>query len=313
VTTTEAETQTALQDSAGAPEVLVTGGTGFVGPTIVHRLRAEDRPVRCLVRDPERAHALAAWGCELARGDVTDPDSIRRAVEGCEVVVHLVAIIQGKPEQFERVMVQGTRNVVEAAKAEGIRRFVLMSALGTSEETKDLSLYFGAKWQMEQAVKGSALEHVIFRPSFVFGKGGGALKTLQRLVRLSPVIPVFGAGDQRVQPIWIENVAEYYAAAIDRPEAANRTFELGGPDIVTYEELYDRIKRVLGKRRAKLHVPFGLMRVNAAILEALPGPSPVTRDQLKMLAVDNVISNADAQETFQLDLVPLDEQLRRAL
>ena len=293
--------------------LLVTGGTGFVGPAIVHRLRAEDHPVRCLVRDPGRTDALGAWGFELAQGDVTDPDSIRRAVEGCEVVVHLVAILQGKPEQFERIMVQGTRNVIDAAKAAGIRRFVLMSALGTSEETKDLSLYFSSKWQMEQMVKTSGLEHVIFRPSFVFGQGGGALKTFQRVVRLSPVIPVFGAGDQRLQPIWIENVAEYYGAAIDRPEAANRTFELGGPDIVTYEELYDRIKRVLGKRRPKLHLPFALMRVNAAILEALPGPSPLTRDQLKMLSVDNVVSNADAQETFQLDLVPLDEQLRRAL
>jgi uncharacterized protein YbjT (DUF2867 family) len=293
--------------------ILVTGGTGFVGPRIVHRLRAGDRPVRCLVRDPDRAETLAAWGCELAQGDVTDPDSIRRAVEGCDAVVHLVAIIQGKPEQFERIMVQGTRNIVDAAKAAGIRRFVLMSALGTSEETKDLSLYFSSKWQMEQAVKGSGVEHVIFRPSFVFGKGGGALKTFQRLVRLSPVIPLFGAGDQRVQPIWIDDVAEYYAAAIDRPEAANRTFELGGPEIVTYEELYDRIKRVLEKRRAKIHLPFGVMRVNAAILEALPGPSPLTRDQLKMLAVDNVVSNTDAQETFQVDLVPLDEQLRRSL
>jgi uncharacterized protein YbjT (DUF2867 family) len=293
--------------------ILITGGTGFVGPRIVHRLRAGDRPVRCLVRDPDRAETLAAWGCELAQGDVTDPDSIRRAVEGCDAVVHLVAIIQGKPEQFERIMVQGTRNIVDAAKAAGIRRFVLMSALGTSEETKDLSLYFSSKWQMEQAVKGSGVEHVIFRPSFVFGKGGGALKTFQRLVRLSPVIPLFGAGDQRVQPIWIDDVAEYYAAAIDRPEAANRTFELGGPEIVTYEELYDRIKRVLGKRRAKIHLPFGVMRVNAAILEALPGPSPLTRDQLKMLAVDNVVSNTDAQETFQVDLVPLDEQLRRSL
>jgi uncharacterized protein YbjT (DUF2867 family) len=293
--------------------ILVTGGTGFVGPTIVHRLRAEGRPVRCLVRDPARGKDLAAWGSELARGDVTDPESVRRAVQGCEVVVHLVAILQGKPEQFERVMVQGLENVFEAAKGAGVRRFVLMSALGTRAETKDLSPYFGAKWQMELAVKDSGLEHVIFRPSFIFGKDGGALKTFRRVVRLSPVIPVFGAGDQRVQPIWIENVAEYFAAGIDSPAAENRTFELGGPDIVTYEELYDRIKRTLGRRRPKLHVPFGVMRVNAAILEALPGPSPITRDQLKMLAVDNVVSNDDAQQTFRVDLVPLDEQLRRAL
>jgi uncharacterized protein YbjT (DUF2867 family) len=293
--------------------ILVTGGTGFVGPKIVHRLRAEERPVRCLVRDTNRARDLATWGCELAQGDVTDPESIWRAVEGCDTVVHLVAIIQGKPEQFERVMVQGLRNVLDAAKDAGVRRLILMSALGTSEATKDLTPYFAAKWRMEQAVKESGLEHVIIRPSFIFGPDGGALKTFRRVVRLSPVIPVFGRGDQRVQPIWIENVAEYYAAAIDRPEAANRTFELGGPDVVTYDQLYDRIKRILGKRRAKLHVPFRVMRVNAAILEALPGPSPLTRDQLKMIAVDNVVSNDDAQETFAIELVPLDEQLRRAL
>jgi uncharacterized protein YbjT (DUF2867 family) len=293
--------------------ILVTGGTGFIGPKIVHRLRAEERPVRCLVRDRERGRPQAAWGCELAEGDVTDPESVRRAAEGCEVVVHLVAILQGKPEEFERIMVEGTRHVVEAAQAAGARRLVLMSALGTSEETKDLSAYFGAKWQMEQVVQGSGVEHVIIRPSSVFGPGGGALKTFSRLVRLSPVIPVFGDGRQRVQPIWIEDVAAYYAASIDRADAANRTFEIGGPDVVTYKELYDRIKRTLGKRRPKLHVPFGVMRVNAAILEALPGPSPITRDQLKMLAVDNVITNDDAQETFQLDLLPLDEQLRRSL
>jgi uncharacterized protein YbjT (DUF2867 family) len=293
--------------------IFVTGATGFVGPRIVHRLRAEDRPVRCLVRDPERATNLKAWGCELVQGDVTDAESVRRAADGCEVVVHLVAIIQGKPEDFERIMVQGTRNVVDAAKAAAVRRFVLMSALGTREETKDLSAYFGAKWKMEQAVKESGLEHVIFRPSFVFGPGGGVVKTLSRVVRLSPVIPLFGDGSQRIQPIWIENVAEYYAQAIDKPEAANRTFELGGPDVVTYAELYDRLKRVLGKRRARLRVPFGLMRANAAVLEKLPGPTPVTRDQLKMLAVDNVVSNNDARETFDVDLLPLDEQLRRSL
>jgi uncharacterized protein YbjT (DUF2867 family) len=293
--------------------ILVTGGTGFVGPKIVHALRAEDRPVRCLVRDPDRAKDLTAWGCELARGDVTDLQSVRRAVEGCEVVVHLVAIIQGKPEDFERIMTRGTQNVVEAAKAESVRRFVLMSALGTSEETRELAPYFHSKWEMEQAIKSSDLEHVIFRPSFIFGKDGGALKTFLRLVRLSPVIPVFGPGDQRIQPIWIEDVARYYAAAIDRPDAANRTFELGGPDVVTWEELYDRIKRVLRKRRPKLHVPMGVMRVNAAILEALPGPTPLTRDQLRMLSgPDNVVSNSDARDTFQVDLTPLDEQIRRA-
>src|SRR5881397_1809733 len=116
--------------------VLVTGAIGFIGPKIVHALRAADLPVRCLVRDPGRARQLESWGCELARGDVTDPESLRPAADGCDRIVHLVAIIQGKPEQFERVMTQGTENVVAAAKAAGVRRFVLMSALGVTEETK---------------------------------------------------------------------------------------------------------------------------------------------------------------------------------
>jgi len=293
--------------------ILVTGGTGFIGPKVVHALRAQDKPVRCLVRHPESAGQLRTWGCELVEGDVTDPDSVRRAVDGCDAVIHLVAIIVGSAEDFDRVMTRATQSLVGAAREAGVGRFVLMSALGTSEETKNLAPYYRAKWEMERAVADSGIEHVIFRPSFVFGRDGGALPTFMRLVRYLPAIPVMGPGDTRLQPIWVENVASYFCQAVDVPAAANRTFEVGGPDAVTWNELYDRIKSVLGKRRPKVHLPFGLMRVNAAVLEALPGPTPVTRDQLKMLQVgDNVCDNGPALEAFDIDLVPLTEQLRRA-
>ncbi len=293
--------------------ILVTGGSGFIGPKVVHALRAEDRDVRCLVRRPAEAGQLTSWGCELVEGDVTNAESLQRAVDGCETVVHLVAIITGKPEDFERVMSQGTRDLVAAAAVAGVRRFVLMSALGTSEQTKELTPYFRAKWEMEQTVAGSGLEHVILRPSFVFGRDGGVLKTFVRLVRYAPVIPVIGPGTARLQPIWVEDVAAYFAKAVELPGAANRTFEVGGPDVLTWNELYDRIKAVLGKRRPKLHLPFGLARLNAAVLEALPGPTPLTRDQVTMLeAGDNVCDNGPAIETFGLELTPLNEQLRRA-
>jgi len=292
--------------------ILVTGGTGFVGQKIVHELRAREHDVRCLVRDRGRASKLAAWGCELVEGDVTDAASLRAAVRGCDVVIHLVAILTGSRQEFERIMEQGTRDLVTAAKEEGVRRFVLMSALGTSEETRDLVPYFHAKWEMEQAVKASGIEHVVFRPSFVFGPDGGILATFKRLARLMPVTPIVGNGKQRIQPIWGEDVAAYFAAAVDKPEAANRTFELGGPDVVTWDELWTKLKRALGVRRPSLHVPMGVMRVQATVLERLPNP-PVTRDQLKMLeAGDNVVSSNDAVETFKLPLVPLDDQLRRA-
>jgi uncharacterized protein YbjT (DUF2867 family) len=292
--------------------ILVTGGTGFIGPKVVHELRAQGHAVRCLVRDRRRASNLAAWGCDLAEGDMTDAASLREAVRGCDRVVHLVAIITGPRRQFEQIMERGTRDLVAAAKDEGVGRFVLMSALGTTEQTRELTPYFHAKWEMEQVVKRSGLEHVVFRPSFVFGRDGGVLPTFKRIARLTPVTPIVGSGKQRIQPIWVDDVAAYYAAAVDRPEAANRTFEIGGPDVVTWDELWERLKRALHVRRPSVHVPMGLMRVQALALERLPNP-PVTRDQLKMIeAGDNVVTNADAVETFRLPLVPLDEQLRRS-
>jgi NADH dehydrogenase len=292
--------------------VLVTGGTGFVGPHVVHALRAGDTPVRALVRDPSRATRLAAWGVELVTGDVKDPTSLRAACEGVDAVVHLVAIIRGRPEDFERVMSEGTRNVVAAAREAGVRRFVLASALGLDERSKDAVPYFAAKWEMERAVRESGLEHVIFRPSFVFGRDGGVLPTFVRLARFAPVTPIIGRGSQRLQPIWVEDLAEYYRLAVTAHAAANRTFELGGPDAVSWNEFWERLKRVLGVRRPSVHVPFGAMRLQAALTERLPG-APVTRDQLTMLELgDNVVTDASAAETFELPLVPLDEQLRRA-
>jgi len=290
--------------------ILITGATGFVGPRVVHALRAEGRPVRALVRDEAAGEQLRNLGCETVVGDVTDPASLRPAVEGCDVVVHLVALLTGKPEDFERVMSQGTRDLVAAAREAGVRRFILMSALGTDERTKELVPYYRAKWEMEQTVKASGLEYVIFRPSFVFGPDGGALAQFRRIAKLAPVTPIVGPGTQRIQPIWIDDVAGYFAAAVDKPEAANRTFELGGPDTVTWNEFWSRLKQALGTRRPSIHLPFGLMRVQALVLERLPNP-PVTRDQLTMLEVgDNVVSNTDAVDTFRLPLVPLDEQLR---
>jgi uncharacterized protein YbjT (DUF2867 family) len=292
--------------------VLVTGGTGFVGGHVVQALRAEQRPVRALVRDPRKGAGLAGLGCELVSGDVTDPQSLRAAAAGCDTIVHLVAIRRGRPADFERVMTQPTRDLVAAAREAGVRRFVLMSAAGTSEQTAGAVPYFRAKWQMEQIVRESGLEHVIFRPSFVFGPDGGVLPLFIRQVRYSPVTPVIGAGLHRVQPIWADDVAAFFAAALDHPAAANRIFELGGPDVVSWNELYERIAKVLGKRRRRLNIPSGLLRAGAGLTERLPG-APVTRDEIAMIEIgDNVIANPDAVETFELPLVPLDEQIRRA-
>jgi uncharacterized protein YbjT (DUF2867 family) len=293
-------------------KVLVTGGTGFVGPKVVKAIVDAGHDVRALVRSPKSGANAAALGAEPVEGDVADAASLRVAVEGVEAVVHLVAIRQGRPEQFEQIMVEGTRDLLTAAKEAGVKRFVQMSALGTTEETKDLVPYYGAKWQQEQDVKASGLDHVIFRPCFAFGRDGGIVPTFRRIAKVAPVTPIPGSGKQRIQPIWIDDVAAYFARGLELPEAANRTFELGGPDTVTWNEFWARLKRALGVRRPTVHMPMPFMRVNAVVTERLPGNIPLTRDLLKMLeADDNVVTNDDAVQTFKLPLVPLDEQLRR--
>jgi len=154
---------------------------------------------------------------------------------------------------------------------------------------------------------------VIFRPSFVFGEDGGILPTFMKLARLAPVTPIIGNGRQRIQPIWVDDVAAYFSRAVDLDVATGRTFELGGPDVVSWNEFWERLKRIRRSRRPSIHVPVRLMRLNALVIERLPGDIPLTNDLLTMLEHgDNVVSDTAAVDTFGLPLVPLDEQLRRA-
>jgi uncharacterized protein YbjT (DUF2867 family) len=277
-----------------------------------------------MVRDLAGAKKLEDAECEVVRGDMTDPASLREAVAGCTVVVHLVAILSGKPADFERVMAQGSRDLVGAARDAGVARWVQMSALGTNQETKDLVPYYRAKWETEQAVAGSGLPHVILRPSFVFGPDGGIVPRFARIARLAPLTPIVGPGTQRLQPIWVDDVARAIVLALEHdggygqappPGEPQLLIELGGPDVVDWNELWARLKAAIGTRRPALHLPYWFMRPQAFVLERLPNP-PLTRDQLKMLAAgDNVVGDGGRSQARLglVDLVPLDEQLQSAL
>ncbi|MCZ7589386.1 MAG: complex I NDUFA9 subunit family protein [Gaiella sp.] len=291
--------------------ILVTGASGFVGRHVVRDLAADGTRVRAMVRTARGAAMLEGVECELVRGDVTDPASLRAAARGMRTIVHLVAIVEGSPATFERVMAAGTGNLVEAARESGVRRIVLMSALGAGPGAT--VPFFRAKWAAEQAVASSGVDHAVLRPSFVFGTDGGALPRFLRIARLAPVTPVIGPGTQRVQPIWIDDLARAVRLAVDA-EGSGPPVELGGPEAVTWSELWRRIKLALGTRRPVLHVPFWLARGPAALFERMP-PALLTRDQLRMLeGPDNVVTDGGAslRRLGLGDLVGLDEQLRHA-
>lgn len=294
------------------PRVFVTGGTGFVGRAVVHALRAEGYTVRCLVRRGSERDLRGLGAIERIEGDLHKGPGLADDMAGCAAVIHLVGIIREQPSigaTFQRVHVEGSVNVLEAARAAGVRRYLHMSALGTRPEAR--SRYHQTKWAAEEAVRASALDWTIFRPSVIYGRGDGFVSMLARMVKRLPVVPVIGTGQQRLQPIPVEQVAEAFARALARPQTEKQTYEAGGPDIVTMVELLDMIAGAMGRRRVgKLHIPMGLVRPVARALHRLPG-FPVTPDQLLMLEENNTCDPARFDAAFGLTPTPLRAGLAR--
>lgn len=282
--------------------ILITGGTGFVGGNIVTALG--ERPIRLLVRNKSGVKRDYGPNVELYEGDVTRSESLRGSMTGCQAVIHLVAIIeQTKDATFDSVIRGGTVNVVEEAKRVGIKRLVHMSAMGAQNDPR--YPYLKAKWDAEVVVKAAGIPWTIFRPSVIFGPGDGFINVLADLVRKAPVIPVAGSGKSKFQPVSVSEVAMAYARAMEEPKTAGQTYELGGPEILTYEDMLDAIAAKLGKKKLKAHIPVGLMGPVVSISKFLPKPlrPPVTREQLRMLALDN--SSLDSATSRLIGRQPL--------
>ncbi len=285
-------------DSSNTGRIFITGSTGFVGRNL--RAALAGRPVRLLVRNASQAAGLKSANVEVVEGDVTDRASLMGKMKGCTSVVHLVAIIEeSKGQTFDNNIRQGTENVIAEAKAAGIERFVLMSAMGAHDNP--LYPYHQSKFRAEEAVKKSGLSWTILRPSVIFGPGDGFINALAGVVRTFPVIPVVGSGASRFQPVSVKDVADAFVAVVDEPMTAGRTFDIGGPEIVTYEQMLDTIAARLGKKKPKIHVPVPLMKTVVAMSKPLPAAlrPPVTTEQLKMLALDNTSKNSGTPELIK--------------
>ena len=294
--------------------VFVTGGTGFVGRAVIHALRAEGCAVRCLVRRGSERDLRGLGAIERLEGDVMSRQSLDHAMDGCDAVIHLVGIIREHPAigvTFERVHTQGTINVLEAAAAVGARRYVHMSALGTRSGAR--SRYHQTKWAAEEAVRASPVPWTIFRPSIIYGRGDGFVSVLARMLQRLPVVPIIGAGRQRLQPVPVAHVAQGFVRALSIDASVKHTYDVGGPEPVTMVDLIDRVAAAMGRRRPiKAHVPLGLVRTVTRALYRFPD-YPLTPDQLLMLEEENTCEPGPFYETFGLAPVPLDTGLAAML
>jgi len=275
--------------------IAVTGATGFVGRHVAAVLAGRGHRVRALARRPARARHRLGPAAELVPGHLSDGAALAALVRGADAVIHLVGIIvEAGSATFHEVHVEGTRRALAAARDAAVRRFVHMSAVGARDQP-GATRYHRTKWQAEELVRASELSHAIFRPSIISGPESAPIQAIARLHRWSPVVPVFGDGRFPTQPVWIEDVALAFARAAE-DAAIVGAFELGGPAVVTYEELLLAIGRASGHPRPLVHLPLGLARAVAAAFDLLGPAAPLTSDQLQML-VEGSATPANAIET----------------
>jgi len=292
--------------------VLVTGPSGFVGSYVVPALLAAGHRVVALCRSeaagarvlgrlapPERERV------EVRLGDVTAPETLRPALRDVEAVVHLVAIPRDWDggRSLRRINEEGTRHVVEAMVAAGVRRIVHLGALGVVEDPR--LHYASTKARAERLVAESGLAATILKPSVMWGERDGFFNILADLVRRSPlIVPVPGRGLSRFQPFAVADLARCVALSLERDTTIGGRYELGGPRIWTYREIVEEVIRTLGARRTILPLPVPLVFAVARAAELVRVPFPVASDQVRQLALDNVTSLDAVERAF--GFVPLD-------
>lgn len=283
------------------PVVTVFGGSGFIGRHLVPRLVVRGWTVRVAVRNPDAALFLKTIGQagEVVPlfADVTDKRTVETVTRGASAVVNLVGILYERGKRtFQRVHVEGAAIVAEAAQAAGAAHLVQLSAIGA--DLQSASAYARSKAQGENKARDLHHNAFIVRPSVVFGPEDDFLNRFARLARVSPVLPVF---DTRLQPVYVGDVAEGITRIVSQG-GAGRTYELGGPLVLSFREIVEMVMAETGRRRLLIRMPAGLAAVQAMILERLPVP-PLTRDQLKLLERDNVVA-ADAATLADLGIEP---------
>jgi uncharacterized protein YbjT (DUF2867 family) len=275
--------------------VTIFGGSGFVGTQIVQLLAKRGHRIRVVVRRPDLAGHTRMFGSVgqivPIQANVRNAASVHRAVAGADIVINLVGVGHSRGAQtFQAVHVDGATNIAAAAKAAGASTLVHMSALGV-DLAADVSAYAASKLAGETAVFKAFPDAIIMRPSILFGQGDGFFNLMGALARMLPVLPLIG-GATRFQPAYVGDVAEAFTRAAEGQVKSGRIYELGGPQIETHKDLLARVQREAGRNRPMLPLPSGVAKLLALPFAILPFPPLLTGDQVELLGVDNVVSDA---------------------
>lgn len=294
--------------------VTIYGGSGFVGRHLVRALAKRGWRIRVAVRRPDLAGHLQPLGVVgqimPVQANLRFPESVARAAEGASAIVNLVGILhQSGAQTFDAVQAAGAETVAKAAKAEGAR-LVQMSAIGADKDSN--SSYGRTKALGEQAAFAAKRDAVVVRPSIVFGPEDDFFNRFASLARISPFLPLIGGGKTKFQPVFVGDVAEAIAKAVEGEARGGEIFELGGPEVMSFRELMDLTLREIDRKRMLVSLPWRVARVQAWFMEFMPKPM-LTRDQVTMLKTDNVVSEAAASERRTLQGLGINPTAMRAI
>jgi NADH dehydrogenase len=287
--------------------VLVAGGSGLLGSAAVAALLDHGHQVTVLTRS-----GTAGPGVRTVHADVTRAETLLGLLDGHDAVVDAVQFPNSPIENpkkgftFERFDLGGTRNLVDAAKQAGVPHFIGLSGAGAERDARYHWLRY--KWQEEQYIRASGLDYTIFRPSWVYGPDDRSLNRFLGFARFLPFVPVIGSGNDRLNPLFVDDLGRHVAAAVTNPRARTAIFEIGGPEVLTMNEVIRTALKVAGRRRFLLHQPVWLMKAVASVVQHLPG-RPLTPDAIDFIIMDPISDTAELRDVFGLPLTPLAQAL----
>ncbi len=293
--------------------ILVTGAAGFAGSRIVARLIQEGEHPRGLVRDRAKAAGrLPEAGLEVVEGDTTAPETLTRAVQGVDTIIHAAFITADRKQSsgvnYWQTNVVGTQNLLEAASKAGVKRIVELGGLGTKPARH--GSYMETRYVADQHIQQSGLAWSILGPSIQFGPGAAFFKGLSDLIRFAPVVPMVGNGRRRFQPIWVEDVVTCLLKMAREPQKYDGQYiEVGGPTIYTYAQILNLLMGALGKRKLKVPGPVPAVRLGAALMSTVLSRPPITPAAVDLFTFDNVTSLDSVPSHFGISPRSLDDYL----
>jgi len=298
-------------DAAVTPSrrVLVTGASGFIAGHLLPRLASRGHRVRAMWRGREGPARTSAPEIDWVEGDVTRPDTLGRATFECDVIVHLAGCSAAEPgSSLEQVNVVGTRNLLVAGLDAGVQRIVYVSALGASPTAGP---YFRSRFQAEDAIMSSGIEHVILRPAVVYGPSDHFVTSILALLRKLPVFPMLGDGTFRLQPIAVEDLVDALTQSVERPDVEGGLYEVAGPDRISFTSIVRTVGELANLRRPILPLPDGMASPVTRLAQSAGFATPFTREQLDVLRWGSVLSGQDnpLRSVFRVKPLPFRDAL----